>query len=92
MNLFNEIENYDSYLIGRTLDKRACYIICMLLQDGALFDYYAEYSYKENKFVPDIDAALDCNESNFLIDNFERLLMIFPNAKNILNKRKFCSE
>lgn len=87
LDLFEERKTYDSILIQQKENlaktntlRYLCYISTML---G--FDEVVEGCFENNWLT----AINQCKEENFMFWHYEDLILIFPNAKNVLNKNKF---
>lgn len=83
--LFREFESYESELKQSIALRRLCYIITMLLYDGAYHDLFKQDIFDEKR-------AKDFSEENFFLEHYDRLVGIFPRARSMFKKGKFLDE
>ena len=83
--LFREFESYEVQVNQSKSLRRLCYIITMLLFDGAYFDFFEDDIFGEKR-------AEDFSEENFFIQHYDKLVRIFPMARYMFNKKKFLDE
>lgn len=83
--LFKEFESYKVQMNQSKSLRRLCYIMAMLLSDGAYHDLFWDEFMDEN----DVKRF---TEENFFIEHYDRLVSIFPKARYMFNKKKFLDE
>jgi hypothetical protein len=83
--LFKEFESYKKQVEQSESLRRLCYVIVMLLSDGAYFHFYEEDIFDEKR-------AEDFSEENFYLQHYDRLVKIFPLAESMFKKEKFLDE
>lgn len=83
--LFREFESYEVQVNQPKSLRRLCYIMTMLLSDGAYFDFFEDDIFDEKR-------AEDFSEENFFIEHYDRLVGIFPRARAMFKKGKFLDE
>lgn len=84
-SLFKEFESYEFELKQSIALRRLCYIMTMLLSDGAYHNLFWDEFMNEN------DASR-FSEKNFFLEHYDRLVGIFPRARYMFNKKKFLDE
>lgn len=83
--LFKEFESYKVQVNQSKSLRRLCYIMTMLLSDGAYHDLFWDEFMDEN----DVRRF---SEENFFIEHYDRLIGIFPRARYMFNKKRFLDE